>query len=143
MSKRTEFLAGERVEDVAIFLHEDAVGNVDALADYAESVEDGVMLIIDGDSGRSAFQSATGIDPMGLAREAMGTDGAIADDLTGGTCPVADDEPAETHTAKFVFAFAEAQNEDVGGLYAEGDVVHAYAVCQCGETYSEKWVLDA
>jgi hypothetical protein len=143
MSKRTEFLAGERVEDVAFFLHEDAVGNVEALADYAESVEDGVVLVIDGDSGRSAFQSATGIDPMGLAREAMGTDGTIADDLTGGICPVVDDEPEENHTAKFVFAFAEKQNEDVGGLYAEGDVIHAYAVCQCGEKYSEKWVIDA
>ncbi len=143
MSKREEFLAGERVEDIAFFLHEDAVGNLDALSGYAEEVEDGVVLVLDGDQGRSAFQSATGLDPMALAKRAMGTDGQISRDLTGGVCPNADGEPEEDHTAKFVFAFAEEQNEEVGGLYAEGDVVHAYAVCTCGEAYSEKWVVGA
>lgn len=143
MSKRTEFLAGERVEDVAFFLHEDAVGNADALADHAEQVEGGMVLVIDGDQGRSAFQSATGIDPMGLAREAMASDGEIDRDLTGGVCPNEEEEPDENHTAKFVFAFAEEQNEDVGGLYADGDVIHAYARCDCGTTYSEKWVAEA
>ena len=145
MSKREEFLAGDRVEDVAFFLHEDAVGNADALADYAEEVANGVFLVLDGDDGRSAFQSATGLDPMALAKRAMGTDGEIDRDLTGGVCPNADadgaDGPDAEHAAKFVFAFAEAQNEEVGGVYAEGDVVHAYAVCTCGEAYSEKWVV--
>ena len=143
MSKQTEFLAGERVEDVAFFLHEDAVGNADALSEYAEAVEDGLVLVIEGDSGRSAFQSATGIDPMGLAREAMATDGEIDRDLTGGVCPNEAEEPDQNHTAKFVFAFAEEQNEEVSGIYEEGDVIHAYAVCPCGEKYSEKWVVDA
>jgi len=142
MSKRTEFLAGERVEDVAFFLHEDTVGNADALADHGEQVENGMVLVIDGDSGRSAFQSATGIDPMGLAREAMASDGEIDRDLTGGVCPNEEEEPDENHTAKFVFAFAEAQNEEVGGIYEDGDVIHAYAVCPCGEKYSEKWVVE-
>ena len=141
MSKRTEFLAGERPDDVLFFLHEDAVSNPGALADYAETVADGHVLVLPGEDGRSAFQSATGIDPMGLAQAAMGTEGDIDDDLTGAICPVADEEPEENHTTKFVFAFAEAQNEEVGGLYAEGDVVHAYAVCACGESYSQKWVV--
>ena len=26
--------------------------------------------------------------------------------------------------------------------YVEGDVMHAYAACDCGTTYSEKWVVD-
>ena len=141
MSKREEFLAGERVEDIAFFLHEDSVGNVDALSEYAEQVEDGVVLVLDGDQGRSAFQSSTGLDPMALAKRAMGTDGEIDRDLTGGVCPNADGESGEDHVAKFVFAFAEEQNEEVGGIYEEGDVVHSYAVCTCGETYSEKWVV--
>ncbi|WP_225333129.1 DUF5807 family protein [Halomicrobium urmianum] len=141
MSKREEFLAGERVDDVAFFLHEDAVGNLSALDDYAEQVEDGVVLVVEGDSGRSAFQSATGIDPMGLAREAMQTDGEISRDLTGGVCPASEDDPDGDHAAKFVFAFAEERNEEVGGVYAEGDVIHAYGVCTCGERYSEKWVV--
>jgi len=142
MSKRAEFLAGDRVEDVAFFLHEDAVGNLEALADYAEEVDDGVVLVLDGDQGRSAFQSATDLDPMALAKRAMGTAGDVDQDLTGGVCPNAAGDDGG-HTAKFIFAFAEAQNEAVGGLYAEGDVMHAYAVCTCGEAYSEKWVIDA
>jgi len=142
MTKHTEFLAGERPEDVLFFLHEDAVSNPGALAEYADEVEDGHVLVLPGDDGRSAFQSATGIDPMGLAQEAMGTEGDIHDDLTGAVCPVAEEEPESDHTTRFIFAFAEEQNEDVGGLYAEGDVVHAYAVCACGERYSDKWVVE-
>ncbi|EMA25102.1 MULTISPECIES: DUF5807 family protein [Haloarcula] len=141
MTKHTEFLAGERPEDVLFFLHEDAVSNPGALAEYADEVEDGHVLVLPGDDGRSAFQSATGIDPMGLAQQAMGTEGDIGDDLTSAVCPVAEEEPESDHTTRFVFAFAEEQNEDVGGLYAEGDVVHAYAVCACGERYSDKWVV--
>ena len=41
-----------------------------------------------------------------------------------------------------VVAVAEERNDSVGGLYAEGDVMHAYAACDCGTTYSEKWVVD-
>jgi hypothetical protein len=139
MSKRAEFLAGDRLSDVAFYLHEDAVGDMTALAEYAEPVEDGAILVLPGEEGRGAFQTATGIDPMGLAKRAMSADGEIRDDLTGGDCPVAADDGA--HPTKFVFAFAEAQNEEVGGLYAEGPVMHAYAVCDCGEAYSQKWLI--
>lgn len=141
MSKRSEFLAGERPDDVAFFLHEDAVENPDALEDYAETVEDGVVLVLPGENGRNAFQKAAGTDPMELAQAAMGTEGTVESDLTGGICPVAGDDPDADHTTRFVFAFAEEQNEEVGGLYAEGDVVHAYAVCNCGQRYSQKWVV--
>lgn len=142
MSKLEEFRAGERPEDVAFFIHDDAVDNPDALTNVAERVENGVLLIVDGENGRGAVQKAMGIDPMDLAQRAMGVDGEIDDDLAGGVCPVAEEEPDEDHRAKFVFAFVEEQNEEVGGLYAEGAVIHAYAVCFCGETYSEKWVVD-
>ncbi|MBV0903790.1 DUF5807 family protein [Haloarcula salina] len=142
MTNHAEFLAGERPDDVLFFLHEDAVSNPGALADYADAVEYGHVLVLPGDDGRSAFQSATGIDPMGLAQQAMGTEGHVHDDLTGADCPVAEEEPDIDHTTRFVFAFAEEQNEDVGGLYAEGDVIHAYAVCACGERYSDKWVVE-
>ncbi|MCU4717152.1 DUF5807 family protein [Halapricum hydrolyticum] len=141
MSKRSEFLAGERPDDVAFFLHEDAVENLDALDDYAETVEDGVVLVLPGENGRNAFQKAAGTDPMELAQAAMGTEGTIEPDLTGGTCPAIEDDPEADHTTRVVFAFAEEQNDEVGGIYAEGDVVHAYAVCSCGQRYSQKWVV--
>ncbi|PSP62971.1 hypothetical protein BRC76_03845 [Halobacteriales archaeon QH_8_67_36] len=142
MSNHAEFLAGERIDDVLFFLHENAVSNPEALTDYADPVDDGLVLVLPGDRGRDAFQSATGIDPMGLAQAAMQTDGVVHDDCTDANCPVAEEVSEENHTTKFVFAFAEARNEDVGGLYAEGDVIHAYAVCACGERYSDKWVVE-
>jgi hypothetical protein len=141
MSKRSEFLAGERPEDVAFFLQEEAVENLGALDDYAETVENGVVLVLPGESGRNAFQKAAGTDPMELAQAAMENEGTIEADLTGGVCPTIEDEPDADHTTRFVFAFAEEQNEDVGGIYAQGDVVHAYAVCNCGQRYSQKWVV--
>jgi NADPH-dependent ferric siderophore reductase len=138
-SDREQFLAGERPDDVAFFLHEAAVSGIDALAEQGERTAEGVVLVVDGEAGRRAFQSATGIDPMAFAQEAMGTEGAVDRDLTGGTCPDSGGT-GDGHEARLVFAFAEAQNEDVEGLYAEGDVVHAYVACECGQRYSEKWL---
>jgi len=134
---REGFLAGERPDDVHVYLHERRVSNLAALDPHGERVDDGVVLVLDGEKARDIFQQATGIDPMALARTAMGTEGAIAPDCAGGTCPACDSDDPD-----LVFAFAEEQNEDVGGLYAEGAVVHAYAACNCGERYTEKWVAD-
>lgn len=136
-TKREEFLAGQRPEDVHIYLHEGVVQNPEALEEYGERVEDGVVLVLEGDEARGLFQRTVGVDPMALAKEAMGTDGDIGRNCATGTCPTcSESEP------KFVFAFAESQNEEVGGLYAEGPVIHAYASCECGERYSAKWVVE-
>ena len=136
--QREEFLAGQRPDDVHVYIAADAVSNLDALDAYGERVEDGIVLVMEGERARSVFQQATGIDPMQLAQQAMGTEGTVTRDCTGGTCP-ADDG---SHEPRFIFAFAEEQNEDVGGLYAEGDVIHAYVACSCGEYYSDKWVAQ-
>ena len=134
---REAFLAGERPDDVHIYLHERRVSNAEALEPYGERVADGVVLVLGGARARDVFQQTTGIDPMALARTAMGTEGSVAPDCAGGTCPSCGSDDPE-----FVFAFAEEQNEEAGGLYAEGAVVHAYAACDCGERYTEKWVAD-
>ncbi|WP_049971890.1 DUF5807 family protein [Haladaptatus cibarius] len=131
--KRAEFLAGERTNDVALFLADSFVSN-ESITDYGESVPGGTLLIVSGDTGRSIFQKATGMEAMGFAKQAMGTEGDIAADLSGADCPDGD------HDVEFIFAFAEEQNEDVGGLYGEGDVIHAYAYCTCGTAFSHKWV---
>jgi len=133
MSKREEFLAGERPDDVALFLADSFVSG-DKLAEYGEPVPGGLLLVVPGETGRNVFKKATGMDAMSFAKEAMGTEGTIAADLAGGDCPEGD------HDVEFVFAFVEEQNEEVGGLYAEGDVVHAYAYCSCGTSFSHKWV---
>ena len=97
-------------------------------------------MIVDGESGRNAFEAATGTDAMGFAKTAMQREGEIVRDLTDGTCPNAEaDSGGEEHEPQFIFAFAEEQNEDVGGIYAEGPVVHAYAQCACGTAYSDRW----
>lgn len=149
--RRSAFLAGERPDDVALFLAESYVAD-DRLAEFGESVDGGVVLVVDGERGRNAFRAATGTDAMAFAKDAMATEGEIDRELTGGVCPESDSEQSADHGAsadsgdstdhdvQFVFAFAEEQNEDVGGIYAEGDVVHAYARCACGAVFSDRWV---
>lgn len=137
-SDRTAFLAGDRPEDILIYLNETAVSNPDALKAHGERVDGGIVLVLPGDEARSVFQQAAGIDPMAFAKQAMGTEGTIAADCTGGTCPEGE---GPDHEARFVFAFAEEQNEEVGDIYAEGDVIHGYVSCACGAAYSDKWVI--
>jgi len=157
MTDREQFLTGDRPDDVCFFLHEAAISGIDALADRGERTDEGVVLVVPGDAGREAFRSATGIDPMAFAREAMETEGEVRRDLTGGTCPDRgtresdagsegddgrDESDGAGHEARLVFAFAEEQNQEAGGLYAEGDVIHAYVACECGARYSEKWLAE-
>lgn len=138
-SDRGAFLAGERPSDVHVYLHEETVSNPEALLDHGERLEDGIALVMDGERARRVFSRVADIDPMELAGQAMGTDGEVDPDCVGGTCPAG---TGESHRPRFVFAFAERQNPDAGGLYAEGNVLHAYVVCTCGETYSDKWLPE-
>ncbi len=133
---REEFLAGERPEDVALFLADSYVSD-DRLEKFGDRVDDGILIVVDGESGRSAFQAATGTGAMEFAKSAMSNEGHIDDELTDGECPAAGD--GADHAVEFIFAFAEEQNEEVGGIYADGDVVHAYAQCTCGTAYSDRW----
>ncbi|WP_247002741.1 DUF5807 family protein [Halosolutus gelatinilyticus] len=137
---REEFLAGRRPDDVALFLADSFVSD-DRLERFGDRVDGGVVMVVDGERGRSAFQAATGTGAMEFAQSAMGRESPIADDLTDGTCP--DDAGEGDHDPQFVFAFAEERNEDVGGIYADGDVVHAYARCECGTAYSDRWNANA
>lgn len=149
--KREEFLAGERPEEVALFLADSYVSD-DRLATFGERIDDGVLIIVDGERGRNAFQAATGTGAMEFAGGAMKVEGEIDGDLTGGVCPEEgsvdvdeqneDGDTTEAHHIQFVFAFAEEQNEEVGGRYADSGMVHAYAQCTCGTAYSDRWSLE-
>jgi len=141
--RRAAYLAGDRPEDVAMFLATDAVDDPDRLAaqDGGERVDGGAIVVVDGERGRRAFGAAAGTDPMSFAGRARDREGHVDRDLTGGTCPDAGD--GEDHQLRFLFSFAEAHQPDGQGIYAEGDVVHAYAQCSCGEAYSDRWVVDA
>jgi len=148
--RRRGFLAAERVEDVLLYLSDDAVDDPERLAEGGgERVDGGTVVVVDGEHGRQAFAAATGMDAMSFAGRARDREGRMRRDLTGGTCP--DDTPGgtegeetddadEDHHARFIFAFAEAHQPDGTGLYAEGDVIHAYAQCSCGVAYSDRWV---
>jgi hypothetical protein len=141
-TQRQEFLAGERPEDVLIFLSESEVSDLDTLADHGERVSDGIVIVLDGEQGRDVFERMVGVEAMGFAGAAMDTEGTITADCTDGECPSKNpDEPDADHQVRFLFAFAEEQNEEVGGLYANGDVIHAYVSCTCGTTYSDRWVV--
>jgi hypothetical protein len=78
---------------------------------------------------------------MEFARGAMEARGHVSRDLDGGECPRRDADPEASHEVEFVFAFSEPRNQEVGGLYDRGDVIHAYAHCACGASYSDKWVV--
>lgn len=139
--RRAAFLAGDRLEDVALYLAESYVSD-DRLVEFGEQVDDGVVLVVDGERGRNAFRAATGMKAMDFAGTAMQLEGIIDGDLAGGTCPEEAGDGDDAHHVQFIFAFAEAQNEEVGGIYADGDVMHAYAQCACGVAYSDKWVIN-
>jgi len=138
------FLAGDRPDDVAIYLADDYVDDLGRLEKYGVETEHGIVIVVDGESGRDAFQAATGMDAMNFAQGAMGTDAPIDHDLTDGECPERDVEPDVEQAVEFVFAFAEEEKDDdeFDGLYTEGDVLHAYAHCTCGAAYADKWVAD-
>ena len=145
MTAREGFLAGERPDDIAIYLAEAHLQNAEALADHAERVEGGYVLVLDGERGRRVFQRVAGEAPMEFAQEATKNEGVVDRDLAGGKCPEGGedggaDSDAE-HAVRFVLAFAQEQTDDVGGPYEEGDVVHAYARCSCGASYSDRWVV--
>jgi hypothetical protein len=134
------FLAGDRPHHVAAYFDGETLSDPDTLAaeSYAAAVDGGVRIVVPGEAGQAAFESATGIDPMDFAGAAMGTEGSIDHSLTAGDCP----GEGAAHEVEMAFAFAEEQNETAGGLYAEGDVIHAYVMCACGQVYSDKWVAD-
>jgi hypothetical protein len=142
VSARDEFLAGKRPKEVALFLADDQVDDPEQLAELgtAERVSGGTVLVIPGDRGRAVVSQAVGRDVMEFAQEAGAERTSVDRDLTGGECP-ADDDAAD-HQAAFIFAFVEPENEEVGDLYAEGPVVHAYVACSCGTAYSERWVAE-
>ena len=136
---RDEFLAGDRPDEVVLYLADETTDG-SGLADHGLETEAGVLLVLPGDQGRQAFSAGTGVDAMTFAGQAMGTEGEVAATLDGGVCPD-DDEDGADHTLRFLLAFAEEQNEEVGGRYAEGAVVHAYAQCSCGTAYSDRWTV--
>jgi len=140
MSNRAAFLDGDRHDDVALFLTESYLDG-GTLRELGDPVDSGCVLVVPGDDGRRAFAAGTGMEAMEFARGAMETRGHISRDLDGGECPRRGDDPGGSHEVEFVFAFSEAQNEEVGGLYARGDVIHAYAHCACGASYSDRWVV--
>ncbi|RJX52007.1 DUF5807 family protein [Halonotius pteroides] len=142
MDDLTAFLAGDRLDDVAIYVADTVVDTDHPLSTAGIAVDGGVVVVVAGETGREAFADSTGLDPMAFAKQAMDRTGEIDDRLAGGVCPAAADDPTASHHIEFGFAFAEAENEEVGGLYAEGDVIHAYAHCSCGTDFSQKWVAD-
>jgi len=133
------FLAGERPDDVAIYLADEAVDDPGKLAEYGHRIDGGLLLVLDGETGRSVFQRATGVAPMGFAKRAGAETGSVAADLTGGTCPDAADGSGD-HRARFSLSFVQPQTDGVADRYEEGDVVHAYVQCSCGAAYSERWL---
>ena len=144
MTALDEFLSGERPGDVAIFLADEHLRNAGALADRAERVDGGYVIVLPGVRGRRLFPTVAGDAPMAFAQAATEREGAVDRDLAGGDCPEVADGTSGSgdgqHVVRFVLAFAQEQTDGVGGPYESGDVVHAYAQCACGTAFSDRWV---
>ncbi len=140
MTDLQTFLAGAAPDTVVIRLSDAAVSDPAALEPYAEPVEGGQALVLDGATGRTVFQRATGQDPMAFAQAAGDREGRVDADLSGAACPADDGDGG--HEPRIVFAFAEAQHDAADGLYAEGPVIHAYVQCGCGTRFSDRWVAE-
>ena len=136
MSKLDEFLAGERPEDVALFLTDEYLDAEGKIANYGETVDGDVVLVEPGEKGRRLFTAGTGLQVFEFAQQASTNEGRVDRELTGG-------ESADGSPVRFVFAFAEEQNTEVGGVYAEGDVIHAYASAEDGTAFSDRWVVGS
>lgn len=133
------FRSGDRPDHVFIFLSESAIEDAPTTPGTGEELDGGRGYVLRGTAGRTAFADATRTDVMAFARAAMDAEGTIEPTLERGTCPAC----GSSSTPIYLFAFAEEQNEAVGGRYAEGAVVHAYARCPCGTDYSDRWVVDS
>jgi hypothetical protein len=134
MSELEAFLAGDLLDHVALYLSDESLDEAGRIADHGERVDGGVVLVVPGDEGRRLFSAGTGMDAMEFAGRATRTEGRVDRSLAGG-------DPPDGSEVAFVFAFAEAENEEVGGRYAEGDVVHAYAQSTDGTPFSDRWVV--
>ena len=95
MAALDAFLAGERPDDVALFLSDSFVDDLDALDAHGERVDPtddrahdgGLVLVVDGERGRSVFKRLTGVDAMAFAGSAMDSPGTVTANLAGGDCP--------------------------------------------------------
>jgi len=116
MDDLTAFLAGDRLDDVAIYVADTVVDTDHPLSTAGIAVDGGVVVVVAGETGREAFADSTGLDPMAFAKQAMDRTGEIDDRLAGGVCPAAADDPTASHHIEFGFAFAEAENEESAGF---------------------------
>ena len=139
MNSYDEFLAVNRHDDIVLFLSEHVVDEHSAIRDQALSVETGCVLTISGTRAQQIVESAIGMGPMAFAKKAMGTRVHVDRELKDAACPSGHTD----HETEFILAFSEAENQAVGGLYAQGPVIHAYTQCSCGALAADKWVADA
>jgi len=145
MCDQEAFLAGRCPDHVGIYHAEETLTDRGSIERFGERVAGGVMLVVEGDRGRAAFEKAIGEDPMAFARSAGDRDGRVDRDITGGSCPESVGEDGDDeggHRAQVIFAFVQEQLDDADGIYTEGDVMHAYVRCACGVDYSEKWLIE-
>lgn len=132
------FVRGDRPDDVAVYFA-DEYADTDSLANRGQRVDGGVAVVLAGAKGRHLFERITGLEAMAFARATGDRSGSIAAGLTAAQCPAG---TGPDHGLQFLLAFVQPRTPEAGGRYAEGDVLHAYAACRCGTTFSETRVLD-
>lgn len=133
----TAFRDGKRPDDIAFYVADAIVDQPERLKSVGTAVGDGTIFVLPGSKGRDVFKQTTGEAAMEFAGQAMKHSGDIAATLDAGHCPACEQDAVE-----LVLAFVEQAHPEVGGRYADGPVLHAYARCGCGEYYSDSWSVS-
>lgn len=134
--KLAAFKAGKRQDDILVYIADTIVDRPARLADVGHRVDDGTVLVLPGESGKTVFEQTVGERAMDFAGRAMETAGEVDNTLDSGDCPACGRD-----TIDVLLAFVEPAHPEVGGRYAEGPVLHAYVRCSCTTYYSDSWSL--
>lgn len=132
------FTAGDRPADIAVYVADSVVDRPDRLGAVGTRVADGTVIVLPGDKGKAVFERTIGESAMDFAGRAMQHSGVITRTLDGGQCP-----DCSADAVELLLAFVEEAHPEVGGRYADGPVLHAYARCRCGTHYSDSWSVPA
>lgn len=135
------FIAGEKPKHILLY-HGIGAGKLpDQAAKLAHDIEDGHVMVLPAAMAQEIADKVLIPDLSTFSERSRERGGAIESFLTAGTCPEAMDN-GKGHTLEQIFAFVQPKDELLGGIYAKGDVMHAYALCSCQTYYSDRWVVD-
>ncbi|WP_254280489.1 DUF5807 family protein [Haloarcula marina] len=141
MQSHEQFIAGNRPGHIMLFQHENATSLPDDASKVAKNAAEGKMIIQPAVMARDLIDKVLVPNISQFTELSQKRQGNIEPYLTSGDCPEANSNHDEDHIIEQLFAFVQPKHNSLGGIYADGDVMHAYARCSCQVHYSDRWVI--